>query len=337
MKKTLAVILGLLMLLWCSCTDLNKGADTPDGEESPKGGEQAINCEDTGVESSAEVQEEESENEAQEQYERYPVKLARIGGEIYYDTGEFSKMTPRCGTLDGIFEKVYGEYEVPNEDGGANFGAEDNYSGTGWQNVSKNTVEIPLSGTWAIFRKAESEIKLKPAHYKYGMRLVGVKPGEDRESEYLVFTNNEDMTFGDIVDGTIGDAMLIPVKYGEAYNWGLSVSVKDVSPTGVTLVFSQSGGAIKGELQTGTPFGVEMWNGSFWEPYDSISGEPLAWNMLAYPIMADSEREIRCDWSYVYGELPPGKYRIYKDISDFYHSATGYDTHRYYAEFEIEQ
>lgn len=335
MKKILVVILGLLMLLWCSCSELdnNIGTANPDGEERLKGGEQAIGFEDDNCEEAA--QGETTEDERQEQYGRYPIRVARIDGEIYYDTGEFSKMLPRCGTLDGLFENVYGEYEVPKQDGGANFEAEDNYSGAGWQNTSKNTVEIPFSGGWAIFRKAESEIKQEPAHYKYCMRLQGKTADSDAMQEYLVFTDNADMTFVDIVQENTGGSMLIPIKYGEAYNWGLSVSLKDILPTGVTLVFSQSGGNVRGELQTGTPFGVEMWNGSFWESYDTISETPLVWNMLAYPITAESVREFRCDWGYVYGELPQGKYRIYKDISDFYHSATGYDTHRYYAEFEI--
>lgn len=322
MKKILAVILGLLMLLYCSCSGPENTADS--GQKLS-----LVDTENTAEATDSEISE-------KTEYTHYSVKLAKIGGEIYYETGEFSKMSPRCGTLDGLFEKVYAEYEVPKVDSSTNFESED-YYGSGWQKSSNNTVEIPTSGGWSIFRKAEADVLKKPADYSYCMRFEENSEGADGAEEYLVFTNNADLTPEDIKNGNDSGAMIIPIKYGEVYNWGISVSVKDVSPTGVTLVISQRQGNIKGELQTGTPFSVEMWNGSFWQPYDTISGQPLVWTMLAYPIMADSEREFRCDWGYVYGELPEGKYRISKEISDFYHSATGYDTHSYYAEFEIKQ
>lgn len=334
MKRVFAIILGLLMLLVSSCTRLKDGLIQ---EEIPENGEKSVQCSDESDASEKASDKENNEGNGDESaYKKYSVKLARIDGEIYYETGEFSKMSPRCGTLDGLFEKVYTEYEVPKADGGANFEGED-YYGNGWQKISKSTVEVPTTGGWSIFRKAEADVLKKPADYSCCMRFEKKADVTCEAEEYLVFTNNTDLTFEDIKSGNDGGAMIIPIKYGEVYNWGITMSVKDVSKNGLTLVISQSGGNIKGELQTGTPFLVEMWNGSFWQSYDTISEQPLVWNCLAYPIMADSEREFSCDWSYVYGELPEGKYRISKEISDFYHSATGYDTHSYYAEFEIKQ
>ena len=50
------------------------------------------------------------------------------------------------------------------------------------------------------------------------------------------------------------------------------------------------------------------------------------------PIGGQTSQEV--DWSWLYGQLPPGRYRIGKEVMDF--RKTGdYDTQDYYAEFEV--
>lgn len=115
--------------------------------------------------------------------------------------------------------------------------------------------------------------------------------------------------------------------------WGVTLTVKDVTPTGLTLVFTQSGGAPTGELQTGSPFWLEKYVGGAWETVPLV---PVCvdWTMEAYLIPMNDSVEREVNWQYLYGEIPAGTYRIGKEIMDFRESGD-YDQRNYYAEFSI--
>ena len=121
--------------------------------------------------------------------------------------------------------------------------------------------------------------------------------------------------------------------------WGIRLRVADVMPTGLTLICEQSGGNPTGELQTGPVFWLERQVDRVWENVERIqSGEDAdavyAFEDIAYILQKGSSRVWRIKWSHLYGDLPDGRYRIGKRITDF--RGTGdYDTRSYYAEFEI--
>jgi len=56
-----------------------------------------------------------------EQYEKTTIRMFNVDGELYYDSGLVSDMTPRCGTFDGNLKKGVGENEIPHKSGEANF------------------------------------------------------------------------------------------------------------------------------------------------------------------------------------------------------------------------
>ncbi len=260
-----------------------------------------------------------------------PVMMFMVDGQLYYDTGENSRLTPRCGTLDGKFELLCGEYELPKTDGCANFGRYDE-DFSGWQNASDDTKEVLLEDGWRIFKKAEI-YKGDISDFKGCMRICGDK-------EYIIITVNHVSAPKDRAPVYIkpyGEHrdIVIPIKYGEVYDWGITLEAKNVTPTSMTLVISQSGGNLKGEINTGTPYELSVWNGSFWErqPYREGVGD-VAWNMPAFNIPTGSEREFEINWEWLYGALPAGKYRISKELMDFKATAD-YDEHTYYLEFEI--
>lgn len=121
----------------------------------------------------------------------------------------------------------------------------------------------------------------------------------------------------------------------ETDTFGLTLSVKDVTSTGLTLVFTQKGGNPKGTLEIGEQYSLDVWDGSLWEsvPYKP-SEYDIAWHAIAYIIAEGKDSEFSINWEYLYGELPAGNYRISKEVSDFV-VANNYDKHTYYAEFEI--
>ena len=117
--------------------------------------------------------------------------------------------------------------------------------------------------------------------------------------------------------------------------WGLSLSAEDVSPTGLTLVFSQSGGSPTGELQTGSFFSLETKTDDVWEPVPLlVDEETLAWDMVAYGIASNDTTTLETSWSYLYGSLSPGVYRISKEVMD-YRGPGDYDTQDYSTVFAI--
>ncbi len=118
-------------------------------------------------------------------------------------------------------------------------------------------------------------------------------------------------------------------------NWGVTLTIDNITPTSASIVCTQAGGEPTGELQTGSWYIIENWtqeNG--WKEVEHVLQGELAWTMEAWAIRKDSKSEWSVNWKWLYGELPPGKYRIGKEIVDFRKSGD-YDSFAYWTEFEI--
>lgn len=117
--------------------------------------------------------------------------------------------------------------------------------------------------------------------------------------------------------------------------WGLTLGTEDVTATGLTLVCTQSGEGPSGELQTGSWFRLEVQKNGQWTAVDSLfPEEELAWTAEAWGIPTGGTARYPVDWTWLYGALPPGCYRITKEVMDF--RGTGdYDTQEFWAEFAI--
>ena len=116
--------------------------------------------------------------------------------------------------------------------------------------------------------------------------------------------------------------------------WGLALAAEDVSPTGLTLRFVQRDGAPTGELETGSPFWLEKEQDGTWVEVEPLI-EDMAWDMRAHLISMGGEAGVAVDWTALYGQLPPGSYRLGKTVMDF--RGTGdYDQRDYYAYFTVE-
>lgn len=122
-------------------------------------------------------------------------------------------------------------------------------------------------------------------------------------------------------------------------NLGITLSVKDVTPSGLTLVVTQSGGEPTGFLHTGEPYRLAALVGETWQAVEELplpeGVDGYGWNSLAYNIPLESSTEFEIDWSWIYGELPAGRYRLEKGFMDVRKSGD-YDTMSYTVEFTIE-
>lgn len=122
-------------------------------------------------------------------YEKEPVRMVKIDGSLYYETDEDSELEARCGTLDGNLVKGAEGYEIPQNDGEANF-----TDSSGYQiGMRENTIEIPIDDDWEIFEKIDTNSDV--LKYKYCYILEGTLPNAAEDSEYLVLANDMDVTF----------------------------------------------------------------------------------------------------------------------------------------------
>ena len=115
----------------------------------------------------------------------------------------------------------------------------------------------------------------------------------------------------------------IAAEAAGAKDWGIVLSAKDVTPVGMTLVISQSGGEVSGQLEYGEAFALETLADGAWEavPY-AVPGDSVAWQAIAYLLPPDKESEMEISWEYLYGSLPAGNYRLSKEFTDFRESGT---------------
>ena len=112
----------------------------------------------------------------------------------------------------------------------------------------------------------------------------------------------------------------------------ISLQVKEDTRTskGATFIIKNN---TEDDYSYGLPYSIEKFENKTWKELDTLTGEPLSWDMVVFTIKAKEEAEINIDWS-AYGELQNGTYRLVK--SDFRKSNTLESrTYTLYAEFDI--
>ncbi|MBP3359346.1 MAG: hypothetical protein J6N52_00705 [Clostridia bacterium] len=266
-----------------------------------------------------------------------PIRMIKVDGKLYYDSGKVSDMTARCGTLDGELKQVGEEYEIPQNDNECNFEGAD-----GYQNATSITKEIPIDGDWVIF-KLFDDSELDMSIFKYCFYLMGKSPNAEKESEIIALTEDINYDYSKHAERLFssqynpdGEKYATTFRpYGDYDKWGVTLSSKDITNTGLTILCEQFGGAPTGELRTGEWFSLEVIKDDEWKPVETNPLIDYAWNDVAYGIKSNDITELKVDWEWLYGELPPGFYKLKKEIMDF--SAAGdYDKDLYELYFTIE-
>lgn len=122
-------------------------------------------------------------------------------------------------------------------------------------------------------------------------------------------------------------------KESERSEIGLYFYLENISAQKATLcyrIFDQD--ARTGELSDGDSFALEQYREGKWEEVPvAVEGE-YGFHDIAYVISGEEVTKRELDWKWLYGELPPGQYRIRKEIMDF--RKTGdFDLYTVYAQF----
>ncbi len=116
-------------------------------------------------------------------------------------------------------------------------------------------------------------------------------------------------------------------------NWGVVLSANSISSDGMQLMCSQSGGKPTGELSTGPWYEIEVLEEDKWCKVPTYA--EVCWEDVAWVIQPEDITQWKINWTWIYGSLPQGEYRISKEIMDFRQTGD-FDTCRSYAYFSIE-
>ena len=270
-----------------------------------------------------------------EQLEKKEIRMFNVDGDLYYDSGLVSEMTPRCGTMDGNLKMTVPEIEIPLKSGEANFEID------GYQNATSITKEVNIDGKWLIFKKYDLYDHTLDG-LKYCYYIKGHLNNAAVDSEIIVLSDYSDVTFNDVYEPLLS-SQVIPGEYkGKILHnrmlsdkWGITLYADNVTPKGMTLKIEQFGGNPTGTLEYGADYVLETTVNDEWQPVETVTGEPLVWNALAYGVKMNDITEININWEYGYGELKPGYYRLKKEFMDF--RKTGdYDKETYEVYFTVE-
>ena len=111
---------------------------------------------------------------------------------------------------------------------------------------------------------------------------------------------------------------------------GVSLLIKEntLTKTGATLILKNDSDVV---IQYGEPYEIEIKKDGKWH---KINVE-LNFIMPAYIVNAKESKEIELNWSYGYGKLTSGNYRIIKDIN-IKNAEGSYEKFYVSAEFSIE-
>ncbi len=114
--------------------------------------------------------------------------------------------------------------------------------------------------------------------------------------------------------------------------WGLRMGVQNVTKTGCTVVFEQSGGENINELETGRGLTIERFDGKKWR---KIEENEIAITAEAICINLNGRTTLDMSWKGLYGELEAGSYRLIKSV-DNWRAPGDFDMREYCAYFEVE-
>lgn len=124
------------------------------------------------------------------------------------------------------------------------------------------------------------------------------------------------------------DSIYVFDRESENDEMGLSFSLKNISPTGATLVFCQfDENVFPGELIYGDAFLLEQLKDGEWASVPTVMDD-YGFHDIAHVISPGNTTETELDWEWLYGELMPGEYRIGKNVM-----GAGHDESTIYARF----
>lgn len=102
-------------------------------------------------------------------------------------------------------------------------------------------------------------------------------------------------------------------KLPETPAW-VTMEALDVTPNGLTLAARQNYDLPMGHLITGQPYVLQVLKDGQWQNVSPIV-DNVVWTMEGWPVPPDETVRWEVNWSWIYGRLKPGVYRIGKSFT----------------------
>ncbi|MBQ8891310.1 MAG: hypothetical protein IJ068_00385 [Bacilli bacterium] len=100
-------------------------------------------------------------------------------------------------------------------------------------------------------------------------------------------------------------------KQNSSDSVSLSLKANTLTSKGATIVLKNN---TNKDYVYGPDYYIEIQENGEWREIDTITGNPLVWNAIAYILKSNEKKEINIDWSLVYSELSEGQYRLVKKV-----------------------
>lgn len=121
-----------------------------------------------------------------------------------------------------------------------------------------------------------------------------------------------------LLTGCTKAAVLDPVSFSKEdarfeNEWGVALTVQDVTPTGLTIVCERGDGSDAG-ITTTPVFKIYTLQDDVWVPYERTDGEfgYKAWDQVFYEVAVGELLTLEADWTWLHGQLPAGEYLVMK-------------------------
>ena len=113
---------------------------------------------------------------------------------------------------------------------------------------------------------------------------------------------------------------------------GISIKVdtESITPEGASFILFHP---TEMHIQYGDDYKLQKLQNSQWEDVPTII-DHYAFNAIAYELPKNTPTELEIDWTWLYGSLPAGEYRLVKECMDF-HSTGEYDLYTVSAAFIV--
>ena len=125
----------------------------------------------------------------------------------------------------------------------------------------------------------------------------------------------------------------LPTTQEKNVDWGLTLSVENVTSTGLTLVYQHAKDDFQGELLTGGRYHLCVKENGIWKNVEYI--DVLAWTDMGYGISTNKETRQEVNWSFSYGNLQPGEYKIGKEVDMKKSESSEWESAYFFAEFSV--
>ncbi len=164
-------------------------------------------------------------------------------------------------------------------------------------------------GSGSIRHEVESVLEYGTGDIEVNINRLSPEMGTDDMAEWCLFLG--------VQAGKVSPVEKISLDFStvQSNGWSISMQAQNVTPFGLTLAITRSGGYVQGDIEYGPEFSLEKLENGQWAPVPTLDAE-YDFPAEAYVIDKDTTETEEIKWEYMYGNLPKGKYRLCRQFQN---------------------